>query len=82
MWTIPRRCHSLSIHRTETPIFFFFFFLDRQVRANSVNPDQTADQGLHFLPFCLCVLNALQQCSNFKVFTAIFRVSEVSVLHA
>ena len=38
-------------------------FSDRQVRANSVNPDQTAlnktDQGLHCLPFCLHYLDTL-----------------------
>ena len=44
-------------------------FLDRQVRANSVDPDQTeeaacrqkeqSDQGLHCLPFFLHLLVAL-----------------------
>ena len=38
--------------------------LDRQVRTNSVDPDQTApseqsDQGLHCLPFRLHLLEAL-----------------------
>ena len=37
-------------------------FSDRQVRANSVDPDQTAleeqsDQSLHSLPFCLHLLD-------------------------
>ena len=35
-------------------------FLDRQVWANSVDPDQTApDQGLHCLPFSLHLLDSL-----------------------
>ena len=38
-------------------------FSDRQFWANSVDPDQSAprqsDQGLHCLPFCLHLLNAL-----------------------
>ena len=34
-------------------------FSDRQVWANSIDPDQTApDQGLHCLPFCLHLLDA------------------------
>ena len=34
-------------------------FSDRQVWANSADPDQTADQRLDCLPFCLYLLNAL-----------------------
>ena len=36
-------------------------FLERQVLANNVDPDQTAleDWGLHYLPFCLHLLDAL-----------------------
>ena len=35
-------------------------FLDRQVWANSVDSDQEqSDQGLHCLPFCLHLLDAL-----------------------
>ena len=39
-------------------------FLDRQVWANSADPDQTApeeqsDQGLHCLQFCLHLFDAL-----------------------
>ena len=35
-------------------------FLDRQVWANSVDPDQEqSDQGLHCLPLCLPVLDTL-----------------------
>ena len=39
-------------------------FLDRQVWANSADPDQTApkeqsDLGLHCLPFCLNLLDKL-----------------------
>ena len=34
-------------------------FLDRQVWANSADPDQTADQHLDCLPFRLHLLNAL-----------------------
>ena len=34
-------------------------FSDRQVWANSADPDQTADQRLDCLPFCLHLLNAL-----------------------
>ena len=34
-------------------------FSDRQVRANSADPDQTADQRLDCLPFRLHLLNAL-----------------------
>ena len=49
--------------------------LDRQVRANCVDQDQT-DQGLHCLPFRLHRLYPLlcsnQYCSNFRIITAIF----------
>ena len=35
-------------------------FSDRQVWANSVHPDQEQSyQGLHYLPFCLHLLDAL-----------------------
>ena len=51
-------------------------FLDRQVSANSVHPDQTVPpQGLHCLPFCIfstqhCMVIPL--CSNFRIITANF----------
>ena len=42
---------SISEYRSD-PIY-----LERQVWANIVDPDQNApDQGLHFLPFCLYLL--------------------------
>ena len=54
-------------------------FLDRQVWANSVDPDQTeqSDQGLHCLPLCLHLLDTLfymvkPSCSNLRVITSIF----------
>ena len=34
-------------------------FSDRQVWANSADPDQTAPQGLHYLQFPLHFLDAL-----------------------
>ena len=34
-------------------------FSDRQVQANSADPDQTAPQGLHYLPFRLHHLDSL-----------------------
>ena len=59
-------------------------FSDRQVWANSLDPDQTAprgngieeqsDQGLHCLPFCLHLLEALFYTKatlfDFRVITA------------
>ena len=41
-------------------------FSDRQVWVNSADPDQTAHQGLHCLPF------RMHRCSNFMIITAIF----------
>ena len=56
-------------------------FSDRQVWANSADPDQTAGQRLDCLPFRLHLLNALpyvkQPCPNFRVITANFWVSEL-----
>ena len=43
-------------------------FLDRQVLANSADPDPTAPQGLHCLPFCLLLYDAFlySKASLFK----------------
>ena len=46
-------------------------FSDRQVWANSADPDQTADQRLDGLPF------RLQPCPNFRVITANVWTSEL-----
>ena len=55
-------------------------FSDREVLANNVDPDQTSPQGLHCLPFRQHLWTnysvVKQYCSNFRVTTAIFRVSE------
>ena len=50
-------------------------FSDRQVWANSADPDQTAHQGLHCLQFRLH-LSVELHCSNFRVITTIFWMSE------
>ena len=55
-------------------------FLDRQVWANSVDPDQTVpegDQGLHCLPFRLhALLYSVPHDSSFRVITFFFRASQ------
>ena len=59
-------------------------FMDKQVWTNSADPEELAggetDQGLHCLPFHLHFLTnysvVKQYCSNFRVFTPIFLVSE------
>ena len=54
---------------------------DRQVWANSVDPDQS-DRCLHCLPFLLRLFTLTQYCmvkplcSNFRIITATFSVSE------
>ena len=51
-------------------------FLDRQVVSNRVDPDQTADQGLHCLPFrqhyLVTFLSLNPHCSIFRMITIIF----------
>ena len=46
-------------------------FSDRYAWANSADPDQTADQGLHCLPFRLHRLDSMVEphSSNFRVIT-------------
>ena len=54
-------------------------FSDRQVWANCADPDQTAEQGLHCLPFHLHLFDAFhynKNTSNFSMSTAIFWVSK------
>ena len=34
-------------------------FSDSQVQAKNVDPDEQSDQGLHCLPFCLHLFDAL-----------------------
>ena len=55
-------------------------FSDRQVWANSVDPDQTADQHLDCLPFCIFWTHysmVKQPCPNFRVITANVWMSEL-----
>ena len=59
-------CHEVAqILGSKMKVFIMLFkFSDRQIWANSVDPDHTAprlkeqsDQGLHCLPFCLHLLD-------------------------
>ena len=52
-------------------------FLDRQVWANSADPDQTAPRSLHCLQFPLHYSKEKPSCSTFRVITANVQVSQI-----